>query len=298
MRQFISKNKKWFGYVLYCIILTVGLLYYRFPSDALKDYFKITANNLNTPLLISIDQIRPWLPFGLKLKETEISLKDKPTMKLFRADSLLVSPELWSLLKGKIRYCFKCTAYGGDVRGCVYFSKNSKTAPFSMEIEVKNVQIGNYEYIKDLVDRRINGSLYGTMYYRGQQRNLMGGNGGANLKLLNGRVELLLPLLGLDSIRFNEIMIDMVLKKQKINLARFDLIGPHLKGTLSGNVSLKKQVARSTLDLKGTIEPFAAFFKSAEGVSNVMSILKQRLKKGTLNFVIRGTLREPKVKFT
>ena len=299
MKQFLSRKKKWFGYILYCIIVTVGLLYYRFPSDALRDYIQIRANNLNTPFFLSIDRIKPWPPFGLKLGQTEISLKDKPDIKLFRADSLLVKPEAWSFLKGKGKYCFECLAYGGDVWGCVYFEKNSMKAPFNTEIELKSIRIGNYKLlIRYLIGRDVDGVLYGTISYSGQHKNLIDGTGEVNLKLLDGRVELLLPILPLGSIEFNEVMIDIALKKRKINLVRFELNGHQLKGTLSGTISLKEKFAKSTLDLKGTIEPFASFFKNAEGVFSTLRFFKQRMKKGALTFIVHGTLGEPKIRFT
>jgi type II secretion system protein N len=298
MRQFISKNKKWFGYIFYCIIITGGLLYYRFPSDALRDHLQIRANNLDNSVTLSIDWIKPWLPFGLKLGQTEISLKDKSSIKLFRADSLFVKPDVWSFFKGKSKYCFDCLAYGGDVRGCVYLKKNSMEAPFDTEIELKNIQIGNYEHLKDLIGWQVDGILYGTIFYRGQHKNLMDGTGEANLKLLDGKVELLVPILGLESIEFHEIKSDMVLKKQVINLKRFELTGPLLKSTLSGTIRLKKEFMKSTLNLKGTIEPFASFFKSMGGVSNIVRFFKQRLKKGTLSFIIHGNIGDPKIRFT
>ena len=298
MKQFISKNKKWFGYIIYCIIVTVGLLYYRFPSDALRDYLQIRANNLNTPLFLSIDRIKPWPPFGLKLGQTEIALKDKPDIKLFRADSLLVKPEAWSFLKGKGRYCFECLAYGGDVWGCVYFDKNGMKAPFNTGIELKGIRIGNYKGLRYLIGRDVDGILYGTIYYSGQRKNLIDGTGEVNLKLLDGRVDLLLPILPLGSIEFNEVKIDMALKKRKINLTRFELNGRQLKGTLSGTISLKEKFAKSTLDLKGTIEPFAAFFKNTEGAFSTLRFFKQMMRKGVLTFIVHGTLGEPKIKFT
>jgi len=298
MRQFISRNKKWFGYIIYCIIVTGGLLYYRFPSDVLRDYVQIRANNLNTPLFLSIGRMKPWPPFGVRLGQTEVSLKDKPDIKLFRADSVLLRAEAWPFFKGKGKYCFECLAYGGDLRGCIYFKKRGMTSPFNTEIELKNIRIGNYRYLKHPIGRHVDGILLGTVYYSGQYRNLIDGAGEANLTLQDGRVELLLPILTLESIEFDEVKIDMVLKKQKINLARFELKGPKLKGTLSGTIGLKRRFAKSTLELKGTIRPFASFFKSPEGLSRSMMFFKQRLRKGALTFIIHGTLGEPKIKFT
>lgn|GEM_PF-373336 len=296
--QFISKNKKWFGYILYCIILTAVLLYYRFPSDALRDYLQIRANNLNTPMSLSIEGIKPWPPFGLRFVQTEISPKDKPHIRLFTADSLLVSPGVWSFFKGKAKYRFECLAYKGDIGGCVYFEKNRITAPFNTEIGLRNIRIGNYGHLKHLIGRHVDGILSGTIYYSGQHKNLMGGTGEANLRVLDGRVELLSPILTLGSIEFNEVKIDMALKGQKINLTRLELEGPQLKSTLSGTISLEKAFAKSTLDLKGEIEPFASFLKGAEDVYNAVRSFKQRLRKGTITFTIRGTLEQPKFKFS
>ena len=293
----MSKKKKWFGYILYCLIITAGFLYLRFPSDVITDYVRNAVNKPTMPIALSIDRIKPWPTFGLKVDEAEISLKDASAPKLFKAESLIVRPEIWSFVKGSTRYCFQCRAYGGDIKGCVQFRENAMTPPFHAEIEVKDMQVGGHEYLEDLIGRRIQGNLAGTIHYSGQSKNLMSGDGGANLRLFDGTIELLLPLLGLDSIAFNEIVIDMVLKQRMINIARFDLSGDQLKGKLSGKIGLRKQVARSSLDLRGELEPFAAFFTSAEGTSSTMNILKKRLKRGALNFVIRGTLREPKVRF-
>ena len=298
MKQFLSKNKKWLGYIFYCAILAVGLLYYRFPSDALRDYMQIRANNLNTPLVLSIDRIKPWPPIGLRLGKAEISFKEKPAKKIFRADNLVVRPKAWSFLKGKGKYCFECLAYGGDIKGCVLFEKYDMAAPFNTEIELKDIRIGNYEYLRDLLGRHVDGILNGTISYNGQQKDLMNGVGEANLRLLDGRVELSLPLLSLGSIDFNEVKIDMDLKKRKINLTRLELEGPQLKGTLSGTISLKKNFPKSTLNLKGRIEPFASFFKNVEGLSDAVRLFKKRLRRGTLGFIIHGTIGEPKIKFT
>ena len=298
MKQFISRHKRWLGYISYCIIVTAVLLYYRFPSDALRDYIQTRANNLNTRALLSIEGIKPWPPFGLRFGQTEISLKDKPAIKIFGADSLLVSPEVWSFFRGKSTYSFECLAYGGDVGGRIHFEENSLAAPFNTEIELKNIRIGTYGYLKDLIGRDVDGILSGIIYYSGQQKDLIGGTGEANLKLLDGRVELLFPILELESIDFNEIRIDMVLKKQQVNLTRLELEGSQFKSTLSGSIGLKRDLAKSTLDLRGRIEPFASFFKNAKGLSNTVRLFKRGLRGGSLSFIIHGTIAEPKIKFT
>ena len=298
MKQFISKNKKWFGYAFFCIIVAGSLLYYRFPSDALRDYLKITANNLNTSTTLSIGQIKPSLPFGLKIGQTELFLKDKPSIKLFRADSFFIKPDPWAFFEEKSKYCFECLAYGGDIRGCVCFKENSMEIPFDTEIALTNIQIAKYEHLKDLIGLQINGILSATVFYKGQHKNPMDGTGEANLKLLDGSIELSVPILSLKSIEFHEIKSDMIFKKQTIHIKRFELTGPLLRSTLSGTIGLKKEFVKSALNLKGAVEPFTSFFKGMGVASNAMSFFKQRLKKGAFHFIIYGTLADPKIKFT
>jgi type II secretion system protein N len=297
MKQFFLKNRKWVGYISYCIFLTAGFLYLLFPSDAVRDYLQTKAGKLNPPLMVSIDSIKPWPLCSLKFGHTEISLRDKPNRKLFRADSLLLRPEVGSFIRGDHRWCFRCGAYGGMIKGCANLNRNDMAGPFKAEMEFDRIRIGTYEHLKDLIGRYVDGILTGTISYSGQRERLLNGTGEANLKFVNGKIELLSPVLTLESIEYNEIAINLVLKRRTINLNRLQLEGPLLKGTLSGRIRLKEVLAKSSLDLKGSIEPFAAFFKKAEGTQSTLMYFRKMLRKGVLPFRIRGTLAQPKISF-
>jgi type II secretion system protein N len=298
MTRFVSNCKKWLGYLLFALILTVALLYYRFPSDAVRDYLQATAGRATPALVLSVDSIEPRFPIGLKFADTQVALKDTPDKVILRADSLLLKPQLWSLLRGRPEYCFHCMAYKGDLIGCVYLEKDHKRRSIDTEIELSNVHIGDHTYLSHLISRHIEGTLGGTVSYKGQYNPLMDGSGEANLKLSQGRVKLLQPILTFESIEFDEMEIEMALKKQDVKVTRLELKGKELHGTLSGTITLKEEFARSSLDLRGTIEPFAEFFKSTPGTQDTVKLFKQRLKRGTLSFVIHGTLREPRIEFT
>jgi type II secretion system protein N len=297
MKQFFLKNRKWVGYISYCILLTAGFLYFLFPSEAVRDYLQTKARNLNPPLIISIDWIKPWPLYSLKFGHTEVSFRDKPNRKFFRADSLVLRPRVKSFIRGEHRWCFRCVAYGGIIKGCANFDSNDMAGPFKAEMEFDTIRIGTYEHLRDLIGRYVDGILTGTISYSGQREKLLNGAGEANLKFINGRIELLSPVLTLESIEYNEIAINMALKRRTINLSRLQLEGPLLKGTLSGSIRLKEELAKSRLDLKGRIEPFAAFFKKAEGTQSTLKYFRKMLRKGVLPFRIRGTLAQPKISF-
>jgi type II secretion system protein N len=298
MKRFISNYKKWPGYLLFALILTAALLYFRFPSDALRDYLEATAGRANPRLVLSVDRVEPRFPIGLKFVKTEVALKDMPDRVILKADSLLLKRELWSLLQGESKYCFHCLAYKGNVSGSVHFNKDRTRGFIDMEIELSNIRIGDYAYLSYLIGRHVEGTLGGTVSYGGPYNLLMDGSGEANLTLSHGRVELLQPFLTFESIDFSEMEIEMVLKKQKINLTSLELKSQQLHGTLSGTITLKKEFAKSRLDLKGTIEPFAALFTGTAGIPDTVKFFKQRLEGGTISFVILGTLGEPRIEFT
>ena len=298
MRLFISKNKKWFGYLLFALILTLALLYYRFPSDAIRCYLQAEVERANPRLVLSVNRIEPRLPVGLKFIGTELVLKDEPDKAILRSDSLLLKPHVWSLLRGKSEYSFHCLAYRGEVGGSVYFEKDRTRGSIDTEIELRDIYIGDYAYLFQLIGHSIEGTLGGTLSYKGQYKSLMDASGQANLRLSHGRVVFLRPFLMLEGVDFDEIEIEMVLKKQEIDLTRLELKGRQLNGTLSGTITLKEVLAESSLDLRGTIEPLAEFFKSTGGILDTVDFFGQGLNRGMISFVIQGTLMDPRMKST
>jgi len=298
MKDFISKRRNMLGYILYALILTMALLYFRFPSDAVEEYFRAEGDRANPRLAFSVDRIGPLIPFGLKFVKTRVSLRDSPNSLILKADRLSLRPSLLSLLGGKPDYSFRCAAYKGDTSGSIRLWQDETTRSIDTEIELTNVDLGEYAYLRELIGRTIKGTLNGTIVYDGQYRPILDGSGEANLSLSEGTVELAEPFLTLKSIDFNELEIDMVLNKQKIDVGRLEFKGKQLQGTLSGTITLRKVLAESVLSLSGTIEPFAALFESAAGIQDTVAFLRDRIDQGTFTFMIEGTLGQPKIKFT
>lgn len=298
MKDFISKHKKWLGCVLYAVILTVGLLYFRFPSDALKDYFQAKGNRASPPLNFSVDRIKPSMPLGLKFAKTGVSLKDSPHSLILKADRLLIKPSLWSVLGGERKYSFHCIAYKGEVSGNIDFQKDQAAGFIDTKMSLRNIHLGDYVYLANLMGRSVRGTLGGTISYRGQYKLILNGSGEANLSLADGRVELAQPFLTLEAIDFDAMEINMVLDKQSIKVARLEFKGPQLQGTLSGTISLKREFAESILDLRGTIQPFAALFTRPADAQDTVAFLRERLDEGTFTFMIQGTMGNPEIKFT
>ena len=114
----------------------------------------------------------------------------------------------------------------------------------------------------------------------------------------SGTVQLLQPVFGLEYVNFNSVGVKAALKNRTITLSELELTSAELKGTLSGSIVLSPDLKRSAVNLRGNVEPFAAFFGKDGDGAGAMELIKGRLKKGKLYFSIRGTLGEPKFSLT
>jgi len=297
MKQKARENKKWLGYIFFTIVLTACLLYYCFPSDAFRNYLQATAERMNPQYFLSVEKVSPTFPPGLTLRKTRLSLKTNPDASLFMADSLVIRPEIWSFLKGRSGYRFNCLAYGGGINGYVHFSGNSIKAPFSTSLRLKDIHIDNYTAVSSMTGSDIKGIIGGIIKYSGQYDSYINGTGEAKLTISDGRVELLQPILSFESIGFEDIQMKMSLKNQKISVTHVELKGQKVRGSLSGTITLKKDILKSRLSLRGAIEFLAGPLKGSKRAVNTIRLLRTRSKNGKLNFIVGGTFTSPRFRF-
>jgi type II secretion system protein N len=286
-------NKKWLGYILFTILLTTALLYYSFPSDAFRNCLQATVERVNPKYLLSVGKVTPTLPPGFSLRKAKLSLKIDPDEGLFMADSIVIRPEIWSFLKGRSGYRFKCLAYGGGLKGSVHFYGNSTNSPFSASVNFKDIRLDNFTTVSALTGSGIKGIIGGTIKCTGQFDSLINGTGVTKLTIADGRVELPQAIFSHGSIDFDTIRMKMVLNNQKIDVNYIELKGKAVKGSLSGSMVLKKEISKSRLSLRGTIELFAGPFRGSKGAGNDVRLLKTRSKKDKLNFLVGGTFFSP-----
>jgi len=293
----LEKHKKWLGYFLYGLLLTLGLLYYRFPSDSFRDYLQASVGKADPDLVLSLEEVSPSYRLGMQFLGTRISRKGAGKETVLKVNRLLVRPDLWSLLQGKWRLLFDGLAYGGAIKGNANFREGSLKAPFDVSIQLKGMQIGDYENLRGLVGRQVKGDLSGVISYSGGTGALMNGTGEAHLTLSNGVVELLQPIFSLEAVDFREVGVNLVLKNQTIDLTQAELKGPNMQGTLSGVVILDRDLSKSRLDLRGAVEPIGDLYKRLAGNLGETKFFKQRLKGGKISFTIKGEIAQPQFNF-
>jgi len=292
-----KKYAAWLGYVVYTLAVTIGFLYYRFPSDTAKAYLVSQAASARPPMVLSVKGLRPEWPPGILLTGVTIAPGETPREAVFQADSVSIAPTLWSVASGAPLYRIEAHAYQGDMRGHFRIENRTIGTGVSTSFEFIDLQIGDYSYLRSRLGRDVSGILNGEIVYEGLQNRLMEGTGQGTITVGNGKVTLSQPILGLSAFDFDRLFVTFSLKDRHITLTQVQLDGKTVKGELSGTIAMNSDPPRSRLDLKGTMEPLGGIIGDMKGDAAMLSFLRQGLKKLGRSFVIQGTLEKPTFRF-
>ncbi|MBW1935219.1 MAG: type II secretion system protein GspN [Deltaproteobacteria bacterium] len=291
------KNKKWFAYILYSLLLCAALLYYRFPSEEAKDYLEGSFARAAPQFSLSIHRVSLDPGFRIKLEKIDVSRRLEPELFVFKAGSLFIRPRLRSFLRGKKVFCFEGTAYGGHLNGCAGGMAKRKEAPFSFSLQLEALRLETFDGLQRWLGRRVKGTLSGNISCTETTDSLLKGSGDAHLRLAKGEVELLQPVLGLRSVKFDKIEMRVSLKSGRAELVSAEMEGPDLKGSVTGTIILSKEILKSRLNLKGNVEPRRGFYQTISNNPLSSKFFKARAKRGRLYFSIRGILEKPSLQF-
>jgi len=294
----MANKKKWAGYTLFVVILSGFFLYLSFPSDTICRYLQGVARKVAPSVALSVDNIRPAFPFGLKLEDTDVRLKERPGTSLFAADTLVIMPSVQALTLRKPAFRFDCQGvYGGQMQGVVAFKTFSLTGPLQSDLEIRSVQLGQYPYLDEWLSVGLTGVMSGTVLYACAQGDFLSGSGEGDVSILDSSVRFGQPFLGMESVHFDRIDATMALDKQRISVETCDFMGEQLQGKASGTIDLRQSIDQSTLDLTVTLEAFTALTDDP-GLFDVVGLFGQGMYEGNLTIFIRGTVSQPRISFT
>ncbi len=267
---------------MYIIVVTAFFIYYLFPSDAVKKYIAFNLNRANPELNITIDNIKPVFPPGLRLYN--VSLYRLGNL-LIEAKQIKITPGLLSLFRPKTTFFFKAEAYEGLLEGRADIMANK----LMINTDMSGVRTKDMSVMQNLFNRKISGMLSGKVTYTGNRE--FAGTVNAKLNLSNCEVELLTPVFNLESFSFESIAAEVAINNQKIQINECIIKGNQADGRISGSVNAKNPPGESVLDLTGTIKLHHLLVENMEKSFPVMSLLKTG--KSGLPIRLYGTIDQP-----
>jgi type II secretion system protein N len=266
------------GYVLAGIAMLIVLLYLRFPEGTVKAYIKAAAAVRYPRMLLSIDTVQPAIPPGVALENITTGFLKNPEA-IFHADRLTVRPGLLSLFRGRLAFILTAEGYGGVVRGRFDFADSfSFQGPLSAEANFREIRIGKCAWLRDLLGRRITGTLEGTVSFSGNTKTLKNGTGNLAFTLSNGTYPLVESFFGINQLDFNKVDAKIYFRNGALKIAELTLNGDKIRCSMKGNILLAEEIQNSPISLNGTIE--------------IPTENKKRIR-----LAVNGTLGNPKTKF-
>jgi type II secretion system protein N len=245
----LKKNALWF--TLYGILITVAFLYLLFPSDIVKNKLEEAFNS--SDFILKSESLKPSLPLGVKFKDITISSASSGNIP-FQGELLDLQFNPISLFQKTKSVGLGGRAYGGKFKGHVGLASFSKAyPPKEWDLNLANIDLGKYTFIKNLMGKEITGKANGSLSY--QSAGKTGSSSGTiDLTLSKGSYPLLEAFLGMNHIAYDIAEIKARLQNGVLKVERFDVSGPQIKGSFKGEIVLADFFQNSRLNLSGEIE--------------------------------------------
>jgi type II secretion system protein N len=284
------------AYLLYTLVVLAVMLWFQFPSAAVRQRLEYQLQTMTPGLQWSIGNISLALPVDILLTDIKITDKNGAKKPLFVVDSLSLRPSLQTLLKArKLSADYRFVMLGGYLSGGVRLGDDHKTFLFSGKANGLDMT-----GLKDIVrgfDRTVSGILSAS--FTGKYT--PAGSGGLELdgkvELLKGEISFLSPVLGMDKLAFNQLSSRVQYGSAGIRIANGRLDSRLLSGDFSGTVE-PGDVFSAKLEITGGLIPRPEFLATI-GDPAMVKLVKKQLKGGSkLPFTISGTLEEPGIDFT
>lgn len=286
-----AKGKKWLGYSLYVILVTIMLLYLLFPTKAVEEFVDRSISRINSDLGFMAQDIGPWIPAGLRIKEARIFLSDAAGPAVFVAESLYLGPRILKMLKGEYSIELSGKAYKGKMQGSLHADKEGNIS--DSELSFQDFDLAENGFLIEKLKHKLTGKFSGDIVYTKDSAGAAG-SGKADLRLKEGQLQFQTPIFNIASVDLQNIDLEMELRDREVTIVSAELAGPELKASMTGSIQLQADLKRSQLNLKGTLEPLAEFYKNYPEIRELLKSMKKRVKRGQYFFAITGTLDEPR----
>lgn len=294
MNLFKSKTSFLFSLLFYTLILTAALLYFRFPAEKFKIFCESNLSQLLPGTECNINKIHYSFPFSLAAETIQFSSKDSKKLELFTIEQAFISPNISAL---KSQFQVRLNAFAGVHTFSLILGPDEKEFTLQ-DIQLKDLDPSRIPFLGQATNRKITGSVEGSGRYHGAWKNgKYSADGEGQITLHKGSFSLLLPILSLNSIDLKEFSTDFVFQKNSLQCKDGKFHGNEIKGVFSGNLGLRSTLKAATLSFKGDLEPLPPLLKKSKHAQNMVILLKKQRKRGTVPFLLKGTVQKPSFKF-
>jgi len=288
MKIFESKILFFCTLFMYGMILAVGVLWFRFPTEKIERFCEVKIEALVKGSQCTVSGIGYGFPFSVAVKSVRFS--DEQQQELFTLSNVRLSSSLKNIGS---QLSLKLDAFGGSHSLQVTIDRENEE--FVLEkIKIKNLDPAKIPVLARAAKREIGGTIDGEGVFHGVLQDgklLTDGKGRFTLK--QGRFPLLVPILALESIDLKKFSMELDFKNNILECQKGKFHGRELDGSFSGTVTLQSSLQNARLSFIGDLEPLPDLLKENKEAQEIVIQLQKRRKRGTLPFVLKGTVQKP-----
>ena len=124
------------------------------------------------------------------------------------------------------------------------------------------------------------------------------GAGEGLVQIVAGSMSLLQPILGLSTLEFEQVAVDLAYENGALSFLKGELLGKDISADFSGKLQVASPFLNSSLLLSGQLEPGDLFLRNHPEEQQVVQRLLQRYKMTVLPFKVGGTVKRPLFRFS
>ncbi len=277
-----------FWYLLYALVLTVTLLYVRFPKEKFRSFCEYRIEQFLGDTQCRISKVNYVFPLTVVFENMKIEAPGSGQDRV-QVDRLQLSPRLSTLFTS---WGVVGNLYSGTLKAIV-------TVPSDDDFfYVKKINGKGLDVAKVLLDlpslaREITGVLTFTGEYKAEFRHPLGGFGNGLVRVDNGTLRLQETVLTVDAIDFQLIRIDGEYGNNTLHLLDGNMKGKQFDAEFTGILQSPFPVTDGRLDVTGSLAPREKFIRESPKVRKLLRRLRQNTGESTVSFKLGGTLYKP-----
>ncbi len=279
--------KKIFLYGFYAIVALVLFLYFRFPSELMKQILLVQVQNAQPLARLDTDRVSPTIPPGIKLEPLSVAYANMP---ILRMDDLKITPHLFSLFGHTKRFGFKGTLGTGELTGQMDTVMESNGGQAQIIVNLSRVPLEFLDILSQYQGIRPEGEMDAKINY---DSNKGGGTSDISLEISNARITLDPPFMGLEAMDFSLIKAQLTASPRMMQIRSCEASGDQLESKLTGSIVFRQPLEESRISLSLTVKPQPAFMADHRNDMIGGLLTSGNTQKRGLIFRISGTLNNP-----
>lgn len=282
------------GYLLYTLVVLVGLLWLLFPTEAVQARLEQELQKHYPGYSWKIGSVGLALPGGVVLTDVQMTSAKGGDIVL-TLDRLAVAPAVEKLFDKEKAVNFSIQLLQGDISGRILLGFGAKK--FTCRGTLEGLQPAKLDIVRQNLNRILDGTLAGTFSGAGSWNKISQTSLQGNLKLTGGTLQFREPVLGLSALPYTKIETGFKRGKGQWFFEQGTLQSKMMNGTFSGSVQTGDTLAAGRLQFTGALKPRSEMFA---GLNNpqLAEVVRTHLKSGGLPFTVNGTVAVPGIRFS